>query len=196
MDPCSKCRKFGAKLFLKGERCISPKCSFTRRNYQPGAKPNKKGISRKSEYGTQLQEKQKAKAEYGLREREFAKIFREASRSRENTGEELLRSLELRLDNVVYRLGWAPSRIAARQLVTHRKVKLNNKIANIPSIKLRQKDNLLPIKKEVIQPNKVTPPKWLKLDAKNLSAEVVRIPPREEIESDLDEQLIIEFYSR
>ena len=196
MDPCKRCRKFGAKLFLKGERCLSPKCSFTRRNYQPGARGGKKGIARKSEYGTQLFEKQKAKAEYGLRERAFAKIFHEASRSRENTGEELLRSLELRLDNLIYRLGWAPSRAAARQLVTHRKIKLNNQIVNIPSIKLRAKDKILPVKKEIIKADKVTPPKWLKLDAKNITAEVVRIPIREEIESDLDEQLIIEFYSR
>jgi len=196
MDKCAKCRKFGAKLFLKGERCTSAKCSFTRRNYAPGSHGGKKKFSRKSEYGNQLLEKQKAKAEYGLRERQFAKIFRLASRSKENTGEELLRALEMRLDSLVYRLGWAVSRKQARQFVGHRQFKINDKIVNIPSVVLKVKDKISPLKKEFTLKNKVTPPKWLKLDSKNALVEILRKPAREEIETDLDEQKILEFYSR
>lgn len=195
-DKCRQCRKFGAKLFLKGQRCLSPKCSFTRRNYAPGSHSVKARIPRKSEYGTQLFEKQKAKAEYGLRERQFAKTFGQATRAKVATGEELLKLLELRLDNVVYRLGWASSRAQARQLVLHRKIKLNDKIANIPSISLKAQDAIAPKDKSAISPIKMAIPKWLKQDSKELKAEVVRLPERGEIESDIDEQLIIEFYSR
>lgn len=196
MDKCTKCRKFGVKLFLKGARCTSPKCPFTRRNYQPGAHGGKKRAPRKSEYGIQLLEKQKAKAEYGLREREFSKIFREASRSKESTGEELLRLLELRLDNIIYRLGWAASRASARQLVGHRKIMVNERVANIPSMVLEPKDKITPKGKEAVKPDKIGVPKWLKLEPKKMEAEILRQPSREEIETDLDEQLIIEFYSR
>jgi small subunit ribosomal protein S4 len=195
MDKCSKCRKFGAKLFLKGERCLTPKCAFTRRNYQPGAH-GARSSSRKSEYGLQLFEKQKAKAEYGLREREFAKIFRQASKSKANTGVELLRLLEMRLDNIVYKLGWAASRMQARQVTSHRKIKVNDRIVNIPSIVLKPKDKITPAKTGAISPNKVTLPKYLKANVKAMSAEVLRQPERSEIESDLDEQKILEFYSR
>lgn len=194
MDKCRQCRKFGAKLFLKGSRCTSPNCSLTRRNYQPGAH-GAKGASRKSEYGIQLLEKQKAKAEYGLRERQFVKIFKNAMRAKENTGEELLRLLELRLDNIVYRLGWASSRSEARQLVGHRKIKLNGKIVNIPSIFLKSQDKISSVSAANKQ-NKVNSPKWLNADLKKLEAEVLHIPSRAEIETDIDEQLIIEFYSR
>lgn len=196
MDKCERCRKFGSKLFLKGDRCVSPKCSVTRRNYQPGAHGPKKMTSRRSEYGTQLFEKQKAKTEYGLRERQFSNIFRKAAKSRENTGEELLKKLELRFDNLIYRLGWAPSRAQARQMITHRKFKLNDKIVNIPSCELKPKNVISPVKNESIKPAKVTIPKWLKADNKMLKAEIIKLPSRSEIETDLDEQLIIEFYSR
>lgn len=195
MDKCKKCRKFGAKLFLKGERCISPKCAFTRRNYLPGAHGAKKNI-RKSEYGLQLIEKQKAKAEYGLREREFVNILKKASRSKENTGEELLRLLELRLDNIIYRIGWADSRAQARQIVSHKNIILNSKPINIPSITLKKDDKITVVKKDVLKPNKVTLPKWIKQDSKSLNIEILRLPNREEIETDLDEQKILEFYSR
>jgi len=194
MDKCAKCRKFGTKLFLKGDRCITPKCALTRRNYRPGVhgqRPN----TRKSEYGFQLLEKQKAKAEYGLRERQFAKTYVRASKSKENTGEELLRLLELRLDNVVYRLGWAVSRREARQLVAHRKILVNNKILNIPSATLKPKDIISPRKIETIKPSKISLPKWLKLEGKE-RAEVIHEPLRAEIDTDLDEQKILEFYSR
>ncbi len=193
-DVCRQCRQHGTKLFLKGARCTSPKCALTRRNYRPGSQGAKTGTLRKSEYGLQLLEKQKAKAEYGLRERQFAKTFREASRSQSATGEVLLRLLEERLDNVVYRLGWASSRAQARQFVGHRHFTINDKITNIPSMRVKPKDIIKCRKSVEIQ--KITVPKWLKLDVKKTSAEVLREPLRTEIETDLDEQLIIEFYSR
>lgn len=195
-DKCRQCRRFGTKLFLKGSRCLTPKCSVTRRTYGPGLQGAKGKMSRKSEYGLELQEKQKAKIEYNLRERSFAKIFNQAARAKTTTGEELLKLLEMRLDNVVYRLGWASSRKQARQLVLHRKIKLNDRIVNIGSITLKAKDKIAPVTKAAIFPVKAVVPGWLKLDEKKFIAEVVNEPKREEIESDIDEQLIIEFYSR
>lgn len=195
-NQCRKCRKFGSKLFLKGERCLSAKCAITRRNYPPGGQGAKARPPRRSEYGIQLFEKQKAKAEYGLRERSFLKIFKNAVRAKTATGEELLKLLEMRFDNAIYRLGWAVSRAQARQLVLHRKFKLNNKIANIGSIVLKPKDIITVNKKVVIEPVKTPIPKWMTLEPKELKAEVVREPLRAEIETDIDEQLIIEFYSR
>jgi small subunit ribosomal protein S4 len=196
MDKCSKCRKFGSKLFLKGARCATPNCAITRRNYPPGAHGTKKQNPRKSEYGIQLVEKQKAKAEYGLREKQFSNIFKKAGKSRENTGEELIRLLEMRLDNVIYRLGWATSRAQARQLVSHRKVKVNDKIVNIASMTLAVNDTVTPATKETLKPNKVTVPVWIEADEKALKAKIKTLPSRDEIETDIDDQLIIEFYSR
>jgi small subunit ribosomal protein S4 len=194
INACTICRKFGVKLFLKGSRCTSPKCALTRRNYKPGQHGPKGGKQRQSEYGIQLAEKQKAKAEYGMREKQFRRIFKTASKSRQNTGEELLKLLETRLDNIVYRLGWATSRSQAKQLVTHNNFKVNGKVVNIPSANLKEKDVITLNKK--ISLNKTNIPKWLKLETKTSQAQVLRQPTREEIESDLDEQLIIEFYSR
>jgi len=196
MDKCTKCRKFGVKLFLKGDRCNSPKCAITRRNYRPGAHGPKQGNLRKSEYGLQLLEKQKMKAEYGLRERQFVNIFHKAAKSRTNTAHELFKILEMRLDNIVYRLGWAASRAQARQFVNHRKFKLNEKIVNIPSTVLKPKDIITPVNKDFIKPVKVNIPQWIKVDAKDLKAEILDYPKLEEIETDIDSQLIIEFYSR
>jgi small subunit ribosomal protein S4 len=196
MDKCTKCRKFGTKLFLKGDRCSTPNCALTRRNYLPGAHGVKKSNSRKSEYGLQLVEKQKAKAEYGLRETQFANIFKRASKSRENTGEELFRLLETRLDNLVYRIGWAVSRAQARQIVLHRKIQLNGRINNIPSTTLKVGDIIDPVSKEVIKPAKITAPAWVALDEKALTCKIKNLPNRDEIDTDIDDQLIIEFYSR
>jgi len=193
---CRKCRKFGVKLFLKGERCLSPKCSLTRRSYPPGMKGAKTKTSRKSEYSSQLLEKQKAKAEYGLRERQFARIFKKASRAKATTGEELLKNLEMRMDNIVYRLGFASSRRQARQLVLHRKIKVNEKIVNIPSATLKPEDLIIPINIEAITPVKTDIPKWLKLDGKVFQGKVLRAPNLEEVNSDLDSEQIIKFYSR
>jgi len=196
MDKCTKCRKFGTKLFLKGDRCNTPNCALTRRNYKPGAHGAKKSNSRKSEYGLQLVEKQKAKAEYGLREKQFSNIFKRASKSRENTGEELFRLLEMRLDNLIYRIGWGVSRSQARQIVLHRKIQINGKINNIPSTTLKTSDVVTPVSKEVIKPTKITAPAWVNLDDKKLSCEIKNLPNRDEIDTDIDDQLIIEFYSR
>lgn len=195
-NKCRQCRKFSTKLFLKGERCLSPKCAMVKRNYAPGGQGAKSRPPRKSEYGLQLFEKQKAKAEYGLRERQFVNIFKKAARLKTATGFELLKFLEIRLDNIVYRLGWASSRAQARQLVLHRKIKLNDKIVNIPSIVLKEKDKISPKDKKDLLPNKTVVPKWLKLNAKELVSEVLRMPDRTEISSDIDAQLITEFYSR
>lgn len=196
MDKCTQCRRFGAKLFLKGERCVSTKCALTRRNYKPGIHGPKSRPGRKSEYGLQLLEKQKAKTVYGLREQSFIRIFKEAARAKENTSEELFRLLETRLDNCVYRLGWAASRSQARQLVLHRKIKVNDKILNIPSAQVKANDIVTPKDAKIISIAKVSVPAWLKLEEKNLKAKVARLPQKEDIETDLDGQLIIEFYSR
>lgn len=193
---CRECRKFGGKLFLKGPRCLSPKCAFTRRSYAPGSRGAKVKTLRRSEYGSQLFEKQKAKAEYGLRERQFVNFFRRASRSKAATGEEFLRLLEKRLDNIIYRVGWAASRKQARQLVGHRKIKLNGKITDIASVILKPGDIVTPKEKTSVIPVKAVVPKWLKLETKELKAEVLREPKREEMDVDLDEQKISEFYSR
>lgn len=196
MDKCRECRRFGAKLFLKGERCVTPKCALTRRNYKPGAQGPKARQSRKSEYGLQLLEKQKAKAEYGLREQQFSNLFKKATRARANTGEELFRLLETRLDNCIFRLGWAVSRNQARQIVLHRKIKVNDKILNIPSAQVKTGDMLTPVETKNPSLTKVTVPAWLKLDEKKMQAKVENLPQKDEIETDLDDQLIIEFYSR
>lgn len=196
MDKCRECRRFGTKLFLKGERCLSTKCALTRRNYKPGTQGPKSRPSRKSEFGLQLLEKQKAKAEYGFRERQFANLFKKATRAKANTNEELFRLLETRLDNCVYRLGWAVSRHQARQLVLHRKIKVNDRILNIPSASVKTDDILTPVETKNLIQTKVTVPAWLKLDGEKKQAKVERLPEKDDIETDLDSQLIIEFYSR
>src|SRR5579862_7357156 len=141
IDPvCKLCRREGVKLFLKGSRCDSPKCAIDRRNVAPGMHGYRRG--KLSEYGIRLREKQKLKRFYGLLERQFRRYFSLASRSPENTGEVLLSILERRLDNVVHRLGFAPNRAGARQLVTHGHVLLNGRVCNIPSLLLRANDTI------------------------------------------------------
>ena len=197
---CRQCRKFGRKLFLKGERCISQKCAFTRRTNPPGTMPIKgKNVRRikKSEYGLQLEEKQKAKAEYGIREAQFINIFKESAKKKGATGEAILQSLELRLDNVCYRLGWGSSRRQARQLVKHGHIKLNQKVVDIPSLQVKPTDIIEPVNLELIKKNiieKISIPKWIKVN-KNMQAEILNKPSREEIDTPLDEQLIVEYYS-
>ena len=193
---CRACRKFGEKLFLKGERCSSPKCALTKRNYPPGAH----GLgrhSKKSEYGIQLQEKQKAKSTYGLREKQFSNTFEKAIKAPEATGEAMLSLLETRLDNVVYRIGWAQSRIQARQIVNHGHIKINGKSVDIPSYQVKINDVIEPADAEMIKTTiveKATVPGWLKV--KGLKAEVAKKPVREDIEMPINEQLIVEFYSK
>lgn len=201
-NKCRECRKFGEKIFLKGERCLSPKCALSRRQNAPGTsgegKINQTRRRKKSEYGIQLDEKQKAKKDYGLREKQFSLIFQRAARSKEATGEMMLQLLERRLDNVIYRLGWATSRAQARQIVNHGHVKVNNAVVDIPSYTVKVKENIEIIKKESIQKfaSSTKAPVWLKSDAKSLKAEVVDVPRREQIEGSIDEQLIVEYYSR
>jgi small subunit ribosomal protein S4 len=195
-NKCRTCRKFGEKLFLKGERCSSVKCEIVKRNFGPGAHGGARR-GKKSEYGLQLQEKQKAKAEYGLREKQFALTFEKASKSKDATGEALLKTLETRLDNVIFRLGWAASRSQARQIVNHGHIKVNDKSVDIPSYQVKVEDVITPADNELIKKNMIEKPivpSWLKVKA--FKGEVVNTPTREEIETSIDEQLVVEFYSR
>ena len=200
---CRQCRREGQKLFLKGERCYSDKCAIDRRNYVPG----QHGQSRKkvSEYGLQLRAKQKAKRFYGVLESQFAKYYEMADRKAGMTGENLLRILESRLDNVVYRLGFASSRAEARQLVVHGHYTVNGKKVNIPSYLLKEGD-VVSINEASRQSEKIKAvleacgarpvPIWLELDRNTLEAKVTRLPNREDIDLDVDETLIVELYSK
>ena len=200
-EQCRICRREGQKLFLKGSRCYSDKCSVTRRNYaQHGQKRTKL-----SEYGTQLREKQKTKSFYGVGEKQFRGYFEMASNKKGITGTNLLQILETRLDNVVYRLGFGSSRPQARQIVTHGNVEVNGKKVDIASylvkpgdvISIREirKDN--PVIKANIEAGATRPvPEWLELNSEKLSGKVVRLVNREEIDLPVEEHLIVELYSK
>lgn len=195
---CKNCRKAGEKLFLKGDRCLSPNCGVTRRVSATPSRSTGKRRNKKSEYGLQLAEKQKARAEYGIRERQFRTYFEKAARSQTATGEALLSNLELRLDNVIYRLGWARSRAQARQIINHGHIKVNNKMVDIPSYQVKMKDSLEPIMLDLIKNiamEKPSVPSWLKAE-KNFKAQITALPLKDEIDTPIDEQLIVEFYSR
>ncbi len=199
---CKLCRREGKKLFLKGERCYTGKCALERRSYAPG----QHGQSRKktSEYGMQLRAKQQARRYYGINESQFRKYFAMAERKQGKTGENLLRICESRLDNVVYLLGWANSRAEGRQLVTHNHYLVNGKKANIPSILLRAGD-VITVKegsrdsekiKAVLETNGSRPvPQWLDKTS-NYEAKIVNLPDRDQIATPVEEQLIVEFYSK
>ena len=200
---CRVCRREGCKLFLKGERCYSDKCSVSRRNYAPGDHGQRK--TKLSEYGTQLREKQKTKAYYGVGEKQFRKYFEMASNKKGVTGENLLQILESRLDNVVYRLGFGTSRAEARQFVTHAQFEIKNKKVNIASylvkpgdvvsVRESKKDNST-IKANV-EANAVRPiPAWLEKDNEKLSGKVLRLASRDDIDIALEEHLIVELYSK
>lgn len=200
---CKLCRREGEKLFLKGERCYSDKCSVSRRNYVPGQ--HGKGRKKTSEYGLQLRMKQKARRYYGILEGQFHHYFEMAERKQGVTGENLLRILESRLDNVVYRLGWASSRAEARQLVVHGHFTVNGKRVDIPSYLLRAGETIAITAKSkdstkiqsVLETNSGRPvPAWLDLNREALEAKVVNLPTREEIDTPVEEQLIVEFYSK
>ena len=200
---CRQCRREGQKLFLKGERCYSDKCSVSRRNYVPGQ--HGKGRKKISEYGLQLRMKQKARRYYGILEGQFHHYFEMAERKQGVTGENLLRILESRLDNVVYRLGWASSRAEARQLVVHGHFLVNGKKVDIPSYLLRAGEVVAVSAKSkdstkvqaVLEANSGRPvPAWLDLNREALEAKVVNLPAREEIDTPVEEQLIVEFYSK
>ncbi|MDD7602265.1 MAG: 30S ribosomal protein S4 [Firmicutes bacterium] len=198
---CKLCRREGQKLFLKGDRCYSSKCAIERRNYAPG----QHGQARKkqSEYGLQLREKQKAKRFYGMQETQFRNLFDKAAKKPGMTGENLLILLESRLDNVVFRLGFASSRKEARQLVTHGHFTVNGKKADIPSmevkagdvIKVKEKSQSSPKFKEVKEMS-ITVPSWLSVDVEKLEGKVITLPRREDIDTPIAEHLIVELYSK
>lgn len=201
---CRICRREGEKLFLKGERCLGPKCGIERRRYAPGQHGQRRG-RKPSEYGLQLREKQKARRMYGVLERQFRKHFADAARLPGVTGENLLRVLELRLDNVIYRLGFADSRAQARQLVRHGHFQVNGRKVNIPSFRVRVGDTITVRSQSVaddyfqtraqILPTRQAPD-WLSLEAATMTGRVLGIPRREQIDTRLSEQLIVEYYSR
>jgi small subunit ribosomal protein S4 len=203
---CRQCRREGVKLFLKGEKCQGAKCTLIKRNYVPGQHGLSRRRGKPSDYSSQLREKQKVKRIYGVLETQFRNYFEKADHKQGVTGEILLQLLETRLDNVVYRLGFAPSRKQARQLVSHAHFTVNGKKVNIPSYQLKIGDKVAVIKeseadryfKEVL-PNeiaKVTTPIWLKLDAKKLTGELTAIPARIDLDPEINEQLIVELYSK
>lgn len=202
-EQCRICRREGQKLFLKGSRCYTDKCSISRRNYAPGQNGQKK--KKLSEYGTQLREKQKTKAFYGVSEKQFRKYFEMASNSRGITGEVLLQILESRLDNVVYRLGLASSRRQARMQVTHGAFEVNGKKVDIPSYLVKAGDVIAvrEIRKDngtikiSVEENASRPvPAWLEKDVENLSGKVIKLASRDEIDLPVEEHLIVELYSK
>lgn len=199
---CRLCRREGVKLFLKGERCLTPKCPLEKKGAVAPGQHGLKMRRRLSEYGVQLREKQKAKRTYGVLERQFRRYFKKAFKKRGVTGEALLQLLESRLDNVVYRLGFVPSRSVARQLVHHGHILVDGKKVDIPSYQVKpgQVINLNPkvMKMEVVKKSlaekKKEIPSWLQKKA--AVGKIIRLPTREEIGADIAEQLIVEYYSR
>ena len=203
---CKLCRREGMKLFLKGERCLSPKCAIERRPYPPGEHGQRRTGRRKvSDYGMQLREKQKVRRMYGVLERQFRRYFQEASRRKGQTGETLLILLERRLDNVVYRLGFADSRAQARQLVRHGHFEVNGTKTDIPSylvkpgdvIRVRERSRSRTYFKEraqLLEGRAV--PEWLQLRPAEMSGTVLAEPSRQDIQIPVNEQLIVEYYSR
>ncbi|MBP5618596.1 MAG: 30S ribosomal protein S4 [Clostridia bacterium] len=200
---CKLCRRESEKLFLKGVKCYSEKCPMNDRNFVPGQ--HGKGRKKTSEYGLQLRAKQKARRYYGVLENQFHHYFEIAELKTGVTGENLLRLLESRLDNVVYRLGWANSRAEARQLVVHNHYTINGKKVNVPSLLVKEGD-VISIKagsrdsakiKEILEANDGRPtPTWLDRNSETLEAKVLHLPAREEIDAPVEEQLIVEFYSK
>ena len=202
-EQCRICRREGQKLFLKGSRCYSDKCSISRRNYAPGQHGQKR--AKLSEYGAQLREKQKTKSYYGVGEKQFRGYFEMASNKKGITGENLLQILESRLDNVVYRLGFGASRAQARQLVNHGQFAVNGQRVDIPSYLVKAGDviTVRENKKENgaikanIEANSARPvPAWLELNNETLSGKVVRLASREDVDIPVEEHLIVELYSK
>ncbi len=201
---CKLCRREGEKLFLRGSRCYTDKCSFTRRGYPPGMH-GKVGRRKLTSYATQLREKQKVKAIYGILERQFRKIFRDATKMSGAPGENLLILLERRLDNVVYHLGFASSRTQARQIVKHGNILVDGKKVDIPGylvkpnqmISLTEKMRKNPFVKRALEerdPEKIIG--WLKINKENLTGTVLRLPKREDVTIPLQENLIVELFSK
>jgi len=204
---CKLCRREGEKLFLKGSRCLSPKCAFDRRGYPAGmhGKDTQFRRGRSSDYAVQLREKQKVRRIYGILERQFRRYFHDAQKRPGMTGANLLSLLESRLDNAVYRLGFADSRSQARQLVQHGHFTVNGRRTNIPSFILRPGDRVEvrqgSTKRVYFRSLRETAgdrpaPDWLSRNISDLSAEVVRVPERRDVDMTINEQLIVEYYSR
>ena len=200
---CRLCRREGVKLFLKGDRCYTDKCAVNRRAYAPGEAGRKR--VKESEYRTQLREKQKTKRIYGVLEKQFRHYYEIANRQQGITGENLLRILESRLDNVVYRLGFAKSRAEARQQVRHGHIYVNGRRVDIPSYRVRPGDlvavapkarDMLVIKSALISNERVQVPAWLEVDIEKLQGSVLDLPQRDQIDLDIREQLIVELYSK
>ena len=198
---CKLCRREGQKLFLKGERCYSTKCALEKRNYAPG----QHGQARKkqSDYGNQLREKQKAKRFYGVQETQFRNMFDKAAKKSGKTGDNLLIMLETRLDNAVFRLGFAASRKEARQLVTHGHFTVNGKKANIPSMEVKAGDVIAVKSKSQQSPKfkeikemQITVPQWMDVDVNKLEGKILALPTREQIDTPIAEHLIVELYSK
>ncbi len=200
---CRQCRREGMKLYLKGDRCYSNKCAMERRAYAPGM--HGQGRSKVSEYGTQLRAKQAVRRIYGILEKQFRLYYKEAERQRGVTGSNLLILLERRLDNVVFKMGFASSRAEARQLIRHAHFTLNGKKVDIPSILLKAGDEIK-VRETSVKSDKFSilselaagksAPAWLEVNAQDLYGKVVAVPTREEIMIPVDEQLIVELYSR
>ena len=204
---CKLCRREGEKLFLKGERCFTAKCAFEKRAYAPGEHGRSKNMrsDRASDYARQLRAKQKARRVYGILERQFRRYFTVAIKKRGLTGLNLLHTIEMRLDNIIYRMGLAENRAQARQLVSHGHFLVNGRRTDVPSMLLKPDDEIsvregsqtttffkqLP---EIAETKNCSP--WLERDIKNLTGKVIRLPERSEIDGNLDEQLIVEYYSR
>ncbi|OIO08153.1 30S ribosomal protein S4 [Candidatus Falkowbacteria bacterium CG_4_9_14_3_um_filter_36_9] len=205
---CKQCRRIGEKLFLKGERCLSQKCAIVKRNYPPGAKGMagaKGGRQRRSDYGLQLLEKQKIKKQYQLLEKQFKLTFLKASKLAGDKGENFLKLLETRFDNIIYRFGYATSRNTARQLINHGHFMINNKKVNIPSYQVKEGDiiainptsfKLKPFNKldEIFKKAEV--PGWLNLDKKEKKGKVMHLPGMADIKCNINLPLVVEYYSR
>jgi small subunit ribosomal protein S4 len=200
---CRLCRREGGKLFLKGEKCFTEKCPVDKRAYAPGQHGQQK--SRLSDYGQQLREKQKLRRIYGVLERQFENYYQEAARHKGSTGEDLLKMLESRLDNVVYRMGFGVSRAEARQLVRHNAVLVNGKRVNIPSYQLRPNDLVeiagpsreqLRIKAALEAAEQRGIPEWLEVDTKAMKGIFKSVPERSDLPSEINESLVVALYSK
>lgn len=205
LDKCRLCRRAGTKLYLKGDRCYTTKCAIVKRNYPPGNVGLKKGKSRLTPYGIQLREKQKARMYYGITEKQMSNYFTKASHATGNSGEILMQYLETRLDNVVYRLGWASSHQKARQLVNHGHVLVDGKKVTIPSYRVKS-GQLVAVKKtsqerkvfQEVMPalEKIQVPGWINAEKKSFEGKVVGMPTLAEVNPLYDVRLITEYYSR
>lgn len=200
---CRQCRREGGKLFLKGEKCFTDKCPVEKRSYAPGQHGQRRG--RLSDYGVQLREKQKLRRIYGVLERQFANYYAEADRRRGSTGENLLKLVESRLDNVVYRMGFGASRAEARQLVRHNGVLVNGKRTNIPSCEMRPNDVIeltagakeqLRVKAALEAAEQRGFPEWVDVDVKAMKGVFKSVPERSELPAEINEQLVVALYSK